>query len=131
METSLIGDAVRLWWTQRKPTGSESLAEMKPSTSWFRLQKQQLPQGARGLRDDLYPIKVASVKKAAVLDEYDEIRVGVAPASSQENETTVAKIAWHSRKDSAKAYGSMVVDLTNTILQLPRDRTCIPMQQHP
>jgi hypothetical protein len=68
--------------------------------------------GARVLRDDLYPIKVDSVKKAAVLDENDEIRVGAAAAFSEENETTVAKIAWLSRKESAKAYGSMVVYLT-------------------
>lgn len=68
--------------------------------------------GARVLRDDLYPIKVDSVKKAAVLDENDEIRVGAAAAFSEENETTVAKIAWLSRKANAKAYGSMVVYLT-------------------
>jgi hypothetical protein len=68
--------------------------------------------GARVLRDDLYPIKVDSVKKAAVLDEQGEIRAGAAAAFSEENETTVAKIAWLSRKESAKAYGSMVVYLT-------------------
>jgi hypothetical protein len=68
--------------------------------------------GARVLRDELYPIKVDSVKKAAVLDEQGEIRAGAAGAFSEENETTVAKIAWLSRKESAKAYGSMVVYLT-------------------
>jgi hypothetical protein len=46
--------------------------------------------GARVLRDELYPIKV---NKAGVLDEKDEIRVGAAAAFSEENETTVAKIA--------------------------------------
>jgi hypothetical protein len=68
--------------------------------------------GARVLRDELYPIKVDSVKKAAVLDENDEIRAGAAAALSEENDATVAKIAWLSRKESAKAYGSMVVYLT-------------------
>jgi hypothetical protein len=68
--------------------------------------------GARVLRDELYPIKVDSVNKAAVLDDKDEIRAGVAAAFSEENEATVAKIAWLSRKESAKAYGSMVVYLT-------------------
>lgn len=68
--------------------------------------------GARVLRDELYPIKVDSVKRAAVLDEKDEIRVGAAAAFSEENETTVAKIAWLSKKESAKAYGLMVVYLT-------------------
>lgn len=68
--------------------------------------------GARVLRDELYPIKVDSVNKAAVLDEKDEIRAGAAAAFSEENEATVAKIAWLSRKESTKAYGSMVVYLT-------------------
>jgi hypothetical protein len=68
--------------------------------------------GARVLRDELYPIKVDSVNKAAVLDENDEIRAGAAAAFSEENEATVAKIAWLSSKASAKAYGSMVVYLT-------------------
>lgn len=68
--------------------------------------------GARVLRDELHPIKVDSVRKTAVLDENDEIRAGAAAAFSEENETTVAKIAWLSRKESAKAYGSMVVYLT-------------------
>ncbi|GCB24364.1 hypothetical protein AAWM_07249 [Aspergillus awamori] len=68
--------------------------------------------GARVLRDELNPIKADSVKKTAVLDEKDDIRVGAAAAFSEENETTVAKISWLSRKESTKAYGSMVVYLT-------------------
>jgi hypothetical protein len=47
-----------------------------------------------------------------VLDESDEIRVGAAAAFSEGNETTFGKIAWLSRKESAKAYVSMVVYLT-------------------
>ncbi|KAJ6086510.1 hypothetical protein N7467_005424 [Penicillium canescens] len=72
----------------------------------------KIGEGARVLRDELYPIKVDSVNKAAVLDEKDEIRAGATAAFSEENEVTVAKIAWLSRKESAKAYGSMVVYLT-------------------
>ena len=64
------------------------------------------------LRDELYPIKVDNVKWTVVLDENDEIRVGAAAAFSKENETTVTKIAWLSKKDVPKAYGSMVVYLT-------------------
>lgn len=71
--------------------------------------------GARVLRDELYPIKVDSVNRAAVLDENDEIQAGAAAAFSEENEATVAKIAWLSKKDNAKAYGSMVVYLTKSI----------------
>jgi zinc knuckle protein len=68
--------------------------------------------GARVLRDELYPIKVDNVKRTAVLDENNEIRPGAAEAFGEENETTVAKIAWLSKKDVPKAYGSMVVYLT-------------------
>lgn len=66
------------------------------------------------LRDELYPIKVDSVNRAAVLDEKDEIPAGATAAFSEENEVTVAKIAWLSRKEGAKAYGSMVVYLTRS-----------------
>jgi hypothetical protein len=68
--------------------------------------------GARVLRDELHPVKVDSVNRTAVLDENGDIRVGAAAAFGEENETTVAKIAWLSRKENAKAYGSMVVYLT-------------------
>lgn len=60
------------------------------------------------LRDELYPIKVDNVKRTAVLDENDEIRAGAAEAFSEENETTVTKIVWLSKKDVPKAYGLMV-----------------------
>ena len=64
------------------------------------------------LCDDLYLIKVDNIKQTVVLDENDEIRVGAAAAFSEENETIVTKIAWQSKKDIPKAYGSMVVYLT-------------------
>ena len=53
-----------------------------------------------------------NVNRLAVLDENEEIRAGAAEAFGQENETTVAKIGWLSKKNIAKAYGSMVVYLT-------------------
>ncbi|KAM6504661.1 hypothetical protein FSOLCH5_15522 [Fusarium solani] len=71
----------------------------------------RLARGARILRDDLYPIRVDNVNRTAVLDEMDEVRSGAAEAFSQENDTQVAKIAWLSRRDIPKAYGSMVVYL--------------------
>jgi hypothetical protein len=70
--------------------------------------------GARVLRDELYPIKVDSVNKAAVLDDKGEIRAEAIAAFGEENNTTVAKIAWLSSKENAKAYGSMVVYLTKS-----------------
>ncbi|KFY83273.1 hypothetical protein V500_10110 [Pseudogymnoascus sp. VKM F-4518 (FW-2643)] len=70
-----------------------------------------LVEGARVLRDDLYPIRVDSVNRVAVLDETGNIRTGAAEAFGQENDTQVAKIAWLSNREVAKAYGSMVVYL--------------------
>lgn len=68
--------------------------------------------GARVLRDELYPIKVNSVKRATVLDKNHDVLAGAAEAMSEENDTTVAKIKWLSTKEAAKPYGSMVVYLT-------------------
>ncbi|KAJ5260426.1 hypothetical protein N7505_009807 [Penicillium chrysogenum] len=68
--------------------------------------------GARVLRDELYPIKVDSIKRTAVLDENHEVLAGAAEALGEESETTVAKMTWLSSKETAKPYGSMVVYLT-------------------
>ncbi|OQD73994.1 hypothetical protein PENANT_c192G11599, partial [Penicillium antarcticum] len=72
----------------------------------------KIGRGARVLRDELYPIKVDSVKRAAVLGENHDILTGAAAALGEENETTVAKMTWLSSKEAAKPYGSMVVYLT-------------------
>ncbi|KAJ5414988.1 hypothetical protein N7509_000086 [Penicillium cosmopolitanum] len=69
-------------------------------------------RGVRVLRDELYPIKVNSVKRATVLDGNHDVLAGAAEAMSEENDTTVAKIKWLSTKEAAKPYGSMVVYLT-------------------
>lgn len=71
-----------------------------------------LVEGARVLQDDLYPVRVDSVNRVAVLDETGNIRTGAAEAFGQENDTQVAKIAWLSNREVAKAYGSMVVYLS-------------------
>ena len=73
-----------------------------------------LTRGARILRDELYPVKVDHVNRLAVLDDLGEIRSGAAEAFSEENDAGVAKIAWLSKKDAPKAYGSMVVYLTKS-----------------
>ena len=73
---------------------------------------EKIGAGSRVLRDELYPVKVDNVKRTAVLDERDEVRAGVAEAFSEENGTTVAKIAWLSKREVPKAYGSMVVYVT-------------------
>ncbi|KAJ5464916.1 uncharacterized protein N7458_000602 [Penicillium daleae] len=84
----------------------------------YRLLKEvaeaKIRAGARVLRDELYPIKVDSINKTVVLDEKGEIRAEATAVFSEENKTTVAKIAWLSRKKNAKAYSSMVVYLTKS-----------------
>ena len=74
--------------------------------------EEKIGTGSRVLRDELYPIKVDGVKRAAVLDDNHAILAGAAVALSEENETTVAKMTWISSKEAAKPYGSMVVYLT-------------------
>jgi hypothetical protein len=68
--------------------------------------------GARVLRDQLYPVKVDNANRTTVLDKDGNILLGVVEALGKENEVDIAKIAWLSRKDVPKAYGSMVVYLT-------------------
>lgn len=68
--------------------------------------------GARVLRDQLYPVKVDSVNRSAVLDSDGNVLTGAAEALGKENDVTIAKISWLSKKDGGKAYGSMVIYLT-------------------
>ena len=77
-----------------------------------RAAETKIAPGIRVLRDELYPIKVDNVNRLAVLDNNGEIRTGAAEAFGHENETTVAKMAWLSKKDVPKAYGSMAVYVT-------------------
>jgi hypothetical protein len=76
-----------------------------------RVAETKLAPGARILRDDLYPIRVDNVSRIAVLDEKNEVRAEITEMLSRENDTEVAKIAWLSKRDVPKAYGSMVVYL--------------------
>ena len=73
---------------------------------------QKSVSGARVLRDQLYPVKVDNANRTAVLDENGVIRPGVMDALGKENEVHIAKMAWLSKKDAGKAYGSMVVYMT-------------------
>jgi hypothetical protein len=68
--------------------------------------------GLRVLRDQLFPIKIDSVNRTAVLDNDGRIRMGVMEKISKENNVKVEKIAWLSKRDNFKAYGSMLVYLT-------------------
>ena len=68
--------------------------------------------GARVLRDQLYPVKVDNVNRTAVIDHEGKVLAGATEALGQENDVQIAKLAWLSRRDTAKAYGSMVVYVT-------------------
>jgi hypothetical protein len=68
--------------------------------------------GSRVLRDQWYPIKVDNACRTAVLDENGEVRAGVTEMLEKENDVKIAKLSWLSRKDSPKAYGSIVVYVT-------------------
>jgi hypothetical protein len=68
--------------------------------------------GARVLRDQLYPVKVDNANRTAILDPEGKVLPGVADVLGKENDVHIAKIGWLSRKDSGKAYGSMVVYVT-------------------
>ena len=66
------------------------------------------------MRDQLYPVKVDNANRTAVLDVDRNILPGIAEALGTENEVNIVKIAWLSRKDMGKAYGSMVVYVTKS-----------------
>ncbi|KJZ69760.1 hypothetical protein HIM_10843 [Hirsutella minnesotensis 3608] len=65
-------------------------------------------EGARVLRDQLYPVRVDNANRTAVLDAEGNILPGAIEALSAENRVTIGKISWLSKRESGKAYGSMV-----------------------
>jgi hypothetical protein len=65
--------------------------------------------GIRVLRDQLFAIKIGNANHIAVLDEHNQLRPVNAETLGSENNVHIAKIAWLSKRDSAKAYGSMVI----------------------
>ena len=69
-------------------------------------------EGVRVLRDQLFPIKVDSVNRCAILDEHGQLRPDITEKLGKENEVEIAKLAWLSKKDNLKAYGSMVIYVT-------------------
>ena len=69
-------------------------------------------EGVRVLRDQLYPVKVDNVNRTAILDQDGKVLPGATEVLGKENDVHIAKIGWLSRKDTGKAYGSMVVYVT-------------------
>jgi hypothetical protein len=60
----------------------------------------------------LYLVRVDNANRIAVLDANGNLLLGAMEALGTENEVNIANIAWLSRKDSCKVYGSMVVYVT-------------------
>lgn len=67
--------------------------------------------GSRVLRDQLYPIKVDNARRDGVLAADGSLLPRITESLGKENEAPVAKVAWISKKDNGKAYGSMLVYL--------------------
>jgi hypothetical protein len=65
--------------------------------------------GTRVLQDQLYPVKVDNANRTAILTVAGDLQPGVIEKLGKENEVKIAKLVWLSKKDSGKAYGSMVV----------------------
>ena len=74
--------------------------------------QKALTAECRVLRDQLFPVKVYNTNRTAVLDQEGNLLPGILEALGSENEVSIAKISWRSRKDTNKAYGSMVVYVT-------------------
>ncbi|OAQ58658.1 reverse transcriptase [Purpureocillium lilacinum] len=68
--------------------------------------------GARVMRDQLYPVKVDNANRSMVLDAEGNVLPGAAEALGAENSVSIAKVSWLSNRQSAKAYGSMVIYVT-------------------
>jgi hypothetical protein len=66
------------------------------------------------LRDQLYPIKVDNANRTAILDNEGSLISGAVEMLGKENDVKIAKVAWLSNKNLAKAYRSIVVYLTSS-----------------
>ena len=98
-------------WVKIRARSEEELQRIKNTA------QRIVPEGARVLRDQLYPIKVDNVKRLAVLNNDDTLQAGIAEKLGAENNVNIAKVTWLSRKDNHKAYESMAV-----FFSMSRDR---------
>lgn len=76
--------------------------------------QKTIAAGARVLKDQLYPVKVDNANRTAILDKEGNLLPGTVEELGQENDVKIAKVSWLSKKDQAKAYGSMVVYVTSS-----------------
>ncbi|KAM4067345.1 endonuclease-reverse transcriptase domain-containing protein [Hirsutella rhossiliensis] len=57
-------------------------------------------EGARVMRDQLYPVRVDNANRTAILDAEGNILPGAIEALSAENRVTIGKISWLSKRES-------------------------------
>jgi hypothetical protein len=67
---------------------------------------------AQTWRNRDYPVKVDGARRAAVVDQGGNVLSGAAEALGKENEVTISRIRWLSRKEPGKAYRTIVVYVT-------------------
>ena len=72
-------------------------------------------EGARILRDQLYPVKVNNVRTDAILRPNGEVKEEAMAALNDSNNTKVAKLSWLSSRHFRKVYGSMVLFFTKRL----------------
>ena len=70
------------------------------------------PDGARVLRDQLYPVKMDNVVARAILTPSGVVRDDAVTMLEAENGVKIAKLAWLSNRAMMKEYGSMIVYFT-------------------
>ena len=90
-------------WVKIRARNEEELQRIKDAA------QKIVPEGARVLRDQLYPIKVDNIKRIAILNNDGTLQAGIAEKLGAENNVNIAKVTWLSKKDNFKAYGSMAV----------------------
>jgi hypothetical protein len=86
--------------------------------------EKKLARGTRILRDQLHPVKIDNANKLAVLDSDGTVLPNAAEVLGKENNVSIAKTSWISKKDNHKAYGSMIIYLNkaNDAAKLPDDQ---------
>ena len=72
-------------------------------------------QGARVLRDQLYPVKINNARVDAILMPDGSLKPNAASEIAEENNTEPAKVACLSAKHNGRAFGSLVAYFTRGV----------------
>ncbi|EED17169.1 conserved hypothetical protein [Talaromyces stipitatus ATCC 10500] len=73
---------------------------------------QEQSSTIQALQTQLYPVKIDNANQTVILDRDSNVLPGAIKTLGKENNVDIAKISWLSKKDTNKAYGSMVVYVT-------------------